>query len=380
MDYCVFLVEDEAVYRELVGETLREECVFESFSRAEDCLVRLAQRKPDLLLLDASLPGMDGYELCRRLKADVDSQDITVTFISAADTDDARMRAYEAGGEDFIAKPFDARELLSKVRVDMRIHAEQRQLKEFAGFAQKTAMTAMFSMSELGVVLEFLRKSFSCDSGEQLAALVLDAMEQYQLEGAVQIRQSGSNHVYSRQGRDVPLEVAVLNHVSTLGRIFEFRNRGVYNFGQLTLLVNNMPLDDPERCGRIRDNLAILAEGADARLRAMDLDRSERRKHQGLSQALADIREMLEVARACQKSLRTQSVNQIYTLLGELEQSFVSLGLSESQEAYLLDLVKRHSFKLIELNVQNDVGEAQLEQLEGSLDSLLAETRSDRER
>ncbi|HNL21856.1 MAG TPA: response regulator, partial [Rhodocyclaceae bacterium] len=184
----VFVIDDDEVVREMLAVLLEDACKVTTFSSAEDYLARAAEGSPDMFLLDVTMPGMNGFDLCRRLKDDFDTQDIPVTFVSANDDLDSRLAAYEAGGEDFIVKPFDPLELQNKVKVAQRLIAEKHSLREQAGFAQRTALSAMTSMGELGVVLQFLSKSFACGSSEELGREMLAALQQYDLQGAVQLR------------------------------------------------------------------------------------------------------------------------------------------------------------------------------------------------
>ncbi len=79
----VFVVDDDQTTLYVLAGMLQGACELETFSSAEACLARLAEVKPDLFLLDISMPVMDGYALCRRLKDDWETQDIPVLFVSA---------------------------------------------------------------------------------------------------------------------------------------------------------------------------------------------------------------------------------------------------------------------------------------------------------
>lgn len=368
--FLVFVVDDEPMMLELTETVLAEECEVESFPSAETCLKRLTERQPDMLLLDVRLPGMDGYALCRILKDDPATTDIPVTFISGFDTIDARLAGYEAGGEDFIVKPFELSELLRKVQVARRIRGEKRLLREMAGHAQRTAFSAMTSMGELGTVLDFLRKSFACVDGAALASAILDALAQYGLRGAVQVRLGESAHSLSAEGKDLPLETAILNHARHQGRLFEFKTRGVYNYGGVTLLVKNMPLDDPERCGRIRDNLAILAEGADARRQAIEVESANRRTRQGIDGALTEVKAALDALRQNQQREQFQSAQMMVEVQEALVKAFIALGLSESQENALIELVREHFERIGDHLQQGYDVVLQLERLSSTLQSL----------
>ncbi|MBC7979330.1 MAG: response regulator, partial [Armatimonadetes bacterium] len=82
---------------------------------------RLAGRVPDLILLDVVLPDIDGLEVCRRLKANPEWSDIPVIFLSAADDKAVVVGALESGGVDYISKPFNQSELLTRVRTHLAL-------------------------------------------------------------------------------------------------------------------------------------------------------------------------------------------------------------------------------------------------------------------
>src|SRR5262249_2632222 len=74
---------------------------------------------PELILLDVSMPDMDGYEVCRQLKADPHTRDVPVIFLSALDDVRDKVNALRAGGVDYITKPFQAEEVLARVEIQL---------------------------------------------------------------------------------------------------------------------------------------------------------------------------------------------------------------------------------------------------------------------
>ena len=346
-DLRVFVVDDDPLMLDVLSSTLAGVCRVQTFASAAACLDALSVSQPDLFLLDVTMPVMDGFALCRRLKDDWDTQDIPVVFVSASDTLETRLLCYEAGGEDFIQKPFESAELLSKLHVAGRILAEKKVLREQAGYAQRTAMTAMVSMGELGVVLQFLSKSFACDSLEELALALLGAMRQYDLQSALQMRMGDEVLTLSANGRNLPLEVSVLNHIRDSGRIFQFKSRCVFNYGGVTLLVNNMPMDDPDRCGRIRDNGALLAEGADARLRAIETEVLASRRRAGIEDALPRLYATLD---GVQNNYRRNcfELTQVMIEFQEtLTKAFIHLGLLERQEEMISAMANEFMLRVV---------------------------------
>jgi signal transduction histidine kinase len=92
--------------------------------------LELAQAdSPDLILLDIMMPGMNGYEVCERLKTDEQTRDIPVLFISALDATGDKVKAFEAGGEDYVTKPFQHEEVLARVATHLALRKLQRQLQ-----------------------------------------------------------------------------------------------------------------------------------------------------------------------------------------------------------------------------------------------------------
>lgn len=85
---------------------------------------------PDIILLDVMMPGMDGYEVCRRLKAADPTRDIPVIFISALNDSLDKVHAFQAGGIDYITKPFQLEEVLARVGTHLKLRDSQQYLKE----------------------------------------------------------------------------------------------------------------------------------------------------------------------------------------------------------------------------------------------------------
>lgn len=85
---------------------------------------------PDLILLDIRMPGLDGYEVCRRLKASPTTQHIPIIFLSALNEVNDKVLAFEVGGIDYITKPFQELEVIARVRNHLQLQATQKELKQ----------------------------------------------------------------------------------------------------------------------------------------------------------------------------------------------------------------------------------------------------------
>lgn len=117
----VMIVDDEELVLSILQHRLQSEgyTVFTASSGLG--ALRLARRHhPDLFILDISMPGMDGLELCRRLRADPAFDQALILFLTSLDEVDQRVAGLEAGGDDYLSKPFDFGELLARVRALLR--------------------------------------------------------------------------------------------------------------------------------------------------------------------------------------------------------------------------------------------------------------------
>jgi two-component system sensor histidine kinase/response regulator len=96
----------------------------------EDALIQAAHTQPDLILLDAMMPGLDGFETCQRLKASAATRDIPVIFMTALSDTADKVRAFAAGAVDYVTKPFQHEEVISRVETHLDLRRLRRQLEQ----------------------------------------------------------------------------------------------------------------------------------------------------------------------------------------------------------------------------------------------------------
>jgi two-component system sensor histidine kinase/response regulator len=129
----ILVVDDQSSNVQVVGlilGTLGYEII--PASDGPTALKRVAALLPDLILLDLLMPGMSGRDVCLQIKKNPDWRDIPVIFLSAADDKDLIVSALDAGGVDYITKPFNQAELISRVRTQLALKAARDRLKELA--------------------------------------------------------------------------------------------------------------------------------------------------------------------------------------------------------------------------------------------------------
>jgi len=123
----ILIVDDNERNLQVVGSTLMPMGYdIVPASSGEAAFRRIAAKLPDLILLDVQMPDIDGFEVCRRLRADPGTFDIPIIFLSASDEKNVIVKALEQGAVDYVTKPFNKAELLSRVRS----HLEMKRTKD----------------------------------------------------------------------------------------------------------------------------------------------------------------------------------------------------------------------------------------------------------
>jgi DNA-binding response OmpR family regulator len=123
----------------------------------EDGVIKAARGFPDLILLDIMMPGMDGFETCIRLKSTPDTNEIPVLFMTALDGIEDKLKGFEAGGVDYIVKPFNEREAIARIKTHLKIRKLQRDLEE-KNRRLKQAMNEIKKLEGIIPICSFCKK------------------------------------------------------------------------------------------------------------------------------------------------------------------------------------------------------------------------------
>lgn len=127
----VLIVDDEPRNLQLLGSVLCDElgCDICFATSGMEALESLEEVTPDLVLLDVNMPEMNGYEVCRAIRAADGCGEIPVIFLTALNDQDDVIRGFTAGGSDYVVKPFESRELLARIRVHLELKLSRDELK-----------------------------------------------------------------------------------------------------------------------------------------------------------------------------------------------------------------------------------------------------------
>lgn len=126
----ILIVDDAFFDRQTLSLILQKKQFNVSMAESgESALVMVQQNRPDLILLDVLMPNIDGFETCKRLKADSQTQDIPIIFMTALGNTVSKVKGFEVGAVDYITKPFQQEELLARIKTHIKLSHLQNQFQ-----------------------------------------------------------------------------------------------------------------------------------------------------------------------------------------------------------------------------------------------------------
>lgn len=142
----VLLADDNADMRQYVKRLLEPIYRIEAVADGAEALSFARQQKPDLILSDVMMPKLDGFELLRGLRADLATQNVPVIMLSARAGEESRVEGLQAGADDYLVKPFSARELLARVKAHVDLNLMRQEARRQATFLAQASETFIESL------------------------------------------------------------------------------------------------------------------------------------------------------------------------------------------------------------------------------------------
>lgn len=337
--YTVLSIDDDKFIRSLVTSCLQADYNVITANNGQQGIQTAEAEQPDVILLDVEMPGMNGYEVCDKLKHNPTTKDIPVVFLSSLSNLRSRMLGYEAGGSDFLVKPFDEPEIRAKLKNLIALRSSNAVLKEQASSASDAAYTAMKGSSELGLAVHFVENIFSGTGIESIAERFFSATRQLSLRCNLMFVINGSRVYFADSGSSCPpLEVDVMSTIFDKGeRFVDFGTRTQINYPHVAVLVKNMPLDDMDTYGRYKDLLPAMLGAADARLNTIEMEQAIALQTSQLSDVFDNVKDMLSKVGGELGSSQDSVLSLLRGVLNELEEKIPLMGLEEDQELYLIN-------------------------------------------
>ena len=344
----ILAVDDEPFNLEIIEEIL-EDLDFElkMVNSGPECLEVVEEFDPQVILLDVSMPQMSGYDVCRKLKENPITQKIIVMFVSARGTVEERMEGYSVGAEDYIVKPFGHEELRLKLQHLNQVLIEKESLEQQVEDATSTAFNAMANSSEMGQIVNYIEHIGSIDNEQDLGKAFLNCLGAFDLQSNVEFRLDGEVLHFSVSGVCSPIVIELFEMLKSKGRLHEFSNRILVNYEMISLLILNMPGQDPDKHGRIRDHICFLVSVTEQQLKAILTKKELLQQQQQLNDAVGKVHSKFTGLIELLNENRINNEAIFKQLQEDLERRIPTMGLDEDQEVFI--------YQKVDETIQNSV-------------------------
>jgi CheY-like chemotaxis protein len=285
-----------------------------------------------IILMDDDEDGTDSLSLVRQFHEHPNTAEIPLVLLALkAQSLETRMAFFDAGCDDHIQgeSPFELQMRLMRV-IFNKIANDQ--LKQQLVQANEMAFIAMSDTSDLGVNVQFLLDINHCDNLDEAGMRLFQALKSYNINCSLQIRSRYGVKNMEANGMAKELESTLMTECKDKGRYVDFGRRSIMNYDRVSLLVRNMPVDDKNKYGAIKDNVFSLLQGLDARLNALDNVESLKLESQLVGRLTSRMRELMEEVDEGYHVTMTRIAGAVEDIADGIEREIQFLGMDEAQE------------------------------------------------
>lgn len=302
----ILLAEDNADMREYIGRLLAERFDVESVGDGQAALDAIKAQRPDLVLSDVMMPRLDGFGLLQALRSDETTRAIPVILLSARAGDEARVEGLDAGADDYLIKPFDARELVARVSTHLALAESKKDSARQASLAE-ARLHHLLTLLPAGV--------YTCDAGGRITFFNSRAVELWKYTPKLnddETRFCAFQKVLLADGRSVLPEETPMAYAIRDGRSFRNVEAEVErpDGSRFIATVSIDPLWDDD--GKVIGAINIFQDITESKITATALKRElEERQHtvhhatflSGLSQKLGLLKDPKEILRVASETV-----------------------------------------------------------------------------
>ncbi len=343
----VLIIEDTQTIGDQLANNFNKEFTTHVSQNLEQALLKSYDWEPNVIIIDVNLAIRNGYEVCDEFKQDAKTSETPIIFYSEKDSLRERMLGYEVGAVDFFHKDSPIEEVKAKLNAIAKQSQKAKALKDTAVSAEKTAMEALATTSELGKAVRYVEQSYEVAEFENLAQLLTQFCRDLDLNAVVMFQVRRGNYFYSSNGENTaPIERDLIQRLHSADRFVDFGCRTLTNYPQVSLLVKNMPIDNRERYGRLKDTIPFVLGATDAKVRMLDAEGA-------LTAHCASLTSSVEAAQLTLDTVQDdfqRNLEIVETIMNELsstmEMDIEKMNMDEADEDKILALVESTSKKL----------------------------------
>jgi len=282
----------------------------------------------------ADAKELDAEALKRLLKMD-ETLALPVVVLTGSCKLSDKLKAFEAGCDDFITADTSVDETCARVTKSIFHRVAADQLASRLEMATQTARSAMVDNSDLGANIQFLLAVHDCDNLDQLGQMFFRTIERYGLKCSLQMRSEREIKDMEAHGMAKDLESQLLTQLKDSDRYIDFGKRTIVNYDRVSLLIKNMPVDEPDKYGAIKDNTFCLLQGINARVIALEDRYRIIEEKETLKKLSTDVRQVINTIKDSYQRVMRDIANEVDKANELIQLKIPSLALTEADEAYV---------------------------------------------
>lgn len=353
----IAVIDDDTDFCEMINDALVEDgkkvvCCFDYDDAEHEIL--FSQSSPKVILMDVNLPSANGFEACELLKSRLDYNP-SVIFVSGFSSIEDKLRALSCGGDDFIEKPLDLGLLKAKINTAIDTVDRRESLESSVKNMRDSMFQAMKQSSDLGLLIRFLESSIEAQSFEQLAEFLFEMLQEFELSASMAIfDDEGEAEYFFPDKIERPLEKQVLSRCNGKNRLYDFGCRTIVNEHHCSILLRNMPLDNEERYGMLRDSICFIAAAVSSRVSQIVLQRNLNTLLQRVTISTDVITHIMSEMDNDVNNLINEGTTATNEMVMKMEEEFMLMNITNVEEERLLDHLNKCGDGLHNMFVNNN--------------------------
>ena len=307
-----------------------------SYSDADEAY---EHHQPALILAQDTIEEASAFDFCTRLR--LVNNDDTTSLIIFTDQNNKmdRVRTFQVGADEYIAE-FDIEYIKAVIERTLTHQQKTQKLSEEKEQASNLVMEAMKASSELGSTINFIERCQRFNSFDEIATELIQFSQSNGLSVVIAIADKDQWYYQSSSGEASKLEQDLMRSIHQQGRFVDFGLRTQMNWPNISILVKNMPLRDPEKYGRIKDLFPTLLSSANVRIHSMTEELRIKEQTSLMTRSIEQLQPSIEeVIQAMDKHSREHR-NRLSDFLQKIVLTLPKLGLEDDQEDFFVSSVE----------------------------------------
>lgn len=299
----------------------------------------LKEKNYRVVVYDGLATSSLDLDSCKEIVTILGEKRIPLVALTNGVSPEEKLRAFDLGCDDLIDINFATQdEINARITKSIFHKIATEQLHNRLELATETARTAMVDNSDLGANIQFLLAVNDCDNLDQVGQQFFSTIERYGLYCSLQMRSTLGIKDMEAHGMAKDLESQLLFQLKDSGRYIDFGVRTIVNYGRVSLLIKNMPLNDQEKYGAIKDNTFSLLQGLNARIIAPEDRWGLLEEKESLKKISQDVNAVMSTIKNSYHSVMRQILTEVENVAEMIEHRLPHLALNEADETFMFSV------------------------------------------